>query len=223
MQKRIYIVKKPSQLSYAGFQSKVMDQLVPGILARDPMKLKVGITEEAPPRFGVLPLRPEGLAMISVWGEVGDLAEILREHDGHAAGYVVDEAIPVAYERDWKDGEVSPGATLLTLMKMNPEISYEEFIHEWHGRHTPLAMKIHPLWNYTRNVVRSAAIPGSPTFDGIVEEHFREKRDAVNPVRMFGGFPVFLPNMVRIARHVNSFLNIPECENYLLKEIHVRS
>ncbi len=223
MQKRIYLVKKPSQLSFGGFKSKIMDQVIPGILACHPMKLKLGITEEAPPRFGVLPLRPEGLALISVWGEIGDIAALLREVDARAAGYLVDEAVPVAYERDWKDGEVSPGATLLTLMKKKPELPYEDFIREWHGRHTPLAMKIHPLWNYTRNVVCSAVIPGSPEFQGIVEEHFRSKRDSLNPVRMFGGFPMFIPNMIRIARHVNTFLDIPECENYLLSEVHVRS
>lgn len=223
MQKRIYLVKKPASLSHAGFKARVLEQLIPSVLERNPVKLKLGITEEPPPRFGVLPLRPEGLAMISVWGEVGDLTTLLQEIDTEAAGYLVEEAIPVAYARYWKDGETSPGATLLTLMKRNPELSYDEFINEWHGRHTPLAMKIHPLWNYTRNVVREPAIPGSPEFDGIVEEHFRAKRDALNPVRMFGGLPMFIPNMMRIARHVNSFLNIPECENYLLSETHIRS
>ena len=223
MEKRIFLLKKPSVWTLAAFKAKVFGEIVPALLALDPVKLKIGITEEAPPKLCVLPLRPEGLAMISLWGEVEDCSGILQRADSDAAGYRTEEAIPVAYDKTWPDGEVSPGATLLTIMKMNPSISYEDFICEWHGRHTPLAMGIHPLWNYTRNVVRSSVIPGSPDFQGIVEEHFRSRRDALNPIRMFGGFPMFLPNMVKIARHVNSFLDLSECENYLLNEYHIRS
>ncbi len=223
MEKHIFLLKKPGAWTTEAFKAKVFDDILPAFLTLDPVKLKVGITEVAPPKLSVLPLRAEGLAMISVWGELEAPPEILREVDAGAAGYLIEEAVPVAYEKTWRDGEVSPGATLLTLMKMNPSISFDDFIYEWHGRHTPLAMRIHPLWNYTRNVVRSSVIPGSPDFQGIVEEHFRAKRDALNPIRMFGGFPMFLPNMIKIARHVNSFLNISECENYLLNEYHIRS
>ncbi len=223
MEKRIFLLKTPATWNAVAFKEKVFDEVVPAILALDPVKLKVGITEEAPPKLSLLPLRSGGLAMISLWGEFAEPPKILREIDAGAAGFLVEEAVPVAYEKTWRDGEVSPGATLLTLMKMNPAISFDDFMHEWHDRHTPLAMRIHPLWNYTRNVVLSSVIPGSPDFQGIVEEHFRSKRDALNPIRMFGGFPNFLPNMIKIARHVNSFLNIPECENYLLNEYHIRS
>ncbi len=223
MEKHIFLLKKPDAWTLAAFKAKVFDEILPALLALEPVKLKVGITEEAPPKLSILPLRPEGLAMISIWGELAEPPKVLREFDAAAAGYLIEEAIPVAYDKTWRDGEASPGATLLTLMKMNPAISFDDFIYEWHGRHTPLAMRIHPLWNYTRNVVRSSVIPGSPDFQGIVEEHFRSKRDALNPIRMFGGFPMFLPNMIKIARHVNSFLNIPECENYLLNEYHIRS
>jgi len=139
------------------------------------------------------------------------------------AGYKVTESTPVAYKKDWDNGKASPGAVMLTLMRKNPSLSYEQFMKEWFGHHTPMAMRIHPLWNYIRNVVETAVIEGSPPIDGIVEEHCRSLRDITNPARYFGGPFRMFPNMVRVGLHANKFLQISAVENYLLTEYHIRS
>ena len=139
------------------------------------------------------------------------------------SGYQVAESTPVAYRKDWKDGEASPGMVMLTIMKKNARLHQKQFMEEWFGHHTPMAMRIHPLWNYIRNVVESAVVEGSPEFDGIVEEHVRQRRDIPNPVRYFGGPLHFIANMLRVGLHARKFLDLSVIENYLLTEYYIRS
>lgn len=224
MNKYQYIIRDQGNLNNAEFRSRIFDGMVPALLQLTPTGLKVGITDIPRPKFTVLPLGKDRLALLSVWSE----SEVLPEEwkKGHIngltiQGYQIEESVPVAYDRTWPDGQVSPGIVLLTLLKQNPKLSYDEFMHEWHGRHTPKAMRIHPFWNYIRNVIKTTTIPGSPEFEGIVEEHFRTRADCINPVRMFGGPLKFLPNMIEVGLHAKHFLDLGMTENYLLSETHV--
>ena len=227
MAKYIFLVRSPELLERKIFKSRIFDKLVPGLLDLDPEKLKISLTETERPRLTILPLKATGLALVSVWGELdGDIERWQAEMtsiSGGVVGYRVTESTPVAYEKDWEDGNASPGTVLLTLMKKNVKLSYEQFMDEWFGHHTPMALRIHPLWNYTRNVVESVVIEDSPPFDGIVEEHFRSLGDITNPARFFGGAFRMLPNMLKVYRHANKFMEISATENYLLTEYHIRS
>jgi hypothetical protein len=137
--------------------------------------------------------------MVSAWGDVvpGDFVRTLEQAYGGAFGYRVAASLPADYTRDWADGDRSPGDVLLTLLSKNEKLTYDAFMSEWHGRHTPKAMRIHPMWRYARNVVEAKVTPDAPTFEGVVEEHYRTLSDITNPVRMFGGPRRFLPNMGR--------------------------
>ena len=227
MAKYIFLVRSPELLERNIFKSRIFDKLVPGLLDLDPEKLKISLTEIERPRLTILPLKATGLALVSVWGELdGDIERWQAEMtsiSGGVVGYRVTESTPVAYEKDWEDGNASPGTVLLTLMKKNAKLSYEQFMDEWFGHHTPMALRIHPLWNYTRNVVESVVIEDSPPFDGIVEEHFRSLGDITNPARFFGGAFRMLPNILKVYRHTNKFMKISVTENYLLTEYHIRS
>ena len=227
MIKKIYLLRNPEEREFRMFKSQIFDKLVPQLLQINPEKLKISITDFARPRFTILPLKAAGLAMISVWGEIEECDEHIQEemagYSENVVGYLVTESIPVSYEKTWDDGNASPGAVLLTLMKKNTNLSYEQFMSEWFGHHTPMALRIHPLWNYIRNVVESLLIEDSTPFDGIVEEHFRSLQDITNPVRFFGGALKMLPNMLKVWRHSNKFLEISAIENYLLREYHIRS
>lgn len=227
MPKYIYLIRSPESLERDAFKSRIFNDIVPQFLQLNPEKLKVSITEFAPPRFTILPLKATSLALVSVWGDfaaaIGDWRSEMASIGGSVAGYQVTESTPVAYEKDWEDGNASPGAVLLTLMKKNAKLSYEQFMNEWFGHHTPMAIRIHPLWNYIRNVVESTITEDSPPFDGIVEEHFRSLRDITNPARFFGGVFKMLPNMSKVGLHSNKFLDLSATENYLLTEFHIRS
>ncbi|HUU63366.1 MAG TPA: EthD domain-containing protein [Dehalococcoidia bacterium] len=227
MAKYIFLVRSPEKLELQMFSSQIFDKLVHGLLELEPQKLKISLTEYKKPRFTILPLKATAVALVSIWGELdGDIERWQAEMTstgGRVTGYRVTESTPVAYEKDWEDGNASPGMVLLTLMKKNAKLSYEQFMDEWFGHHTPMALRIHPLWNYTRNVVESVVIEDSPPFDGIVEEHFRSLGDITNPARFFGGAFRMLPNILKVYRHTNKFMKISATENYLLTEYHIRS
>ncbi len=228
MAKYIFLVQPPDQVDLKALRSQVMDRLVPRLLQLDPDKLKVDLTEPRRPRLTVLPLAKHHLAMISVWERQGDRAQQWHKEVAslgwRVAGYQVSESTPRAYTKDWRDGEASPGIVMLTLMKKNRRLTNEQFMHEWFEHHTPkIALKVHPLWNYIRNVVDSVVVEGSPHLDGIVEEHCRERRDITCPMHYFGGLLMMIPNMIKVGLHANKFLEISAVDNYLLTEYHIRS
>jgi hypothetical protein len=228
MGKYIFLIRPPDQVGLAALKSQVLDKLVPRLLQLNPEKLKVDLTEPNRPRLTVLPLKKNHLAMISVWDGRADRAQQWQSEMASLgwsmAGYQIAESTPRAYTKDWKDGEASPGIVMLTLMNKNRRLSYEQFMKEWFEHHTPnVALKVHPLWNYIRNVVDSVVVDGSPALDGIVEEHFRQRRDITNPLRFFGGSLMMIPNMIKVGLHANKFLDLSLVENYLLTEYHIRS
>lgn len=94
---------------------------------------------------------------------------------------------------------------------------------EWHDRHTPKALRIHPMWSYIRNVVTEAAVEGSPEIQGIVEEVYARRKEVANPVRMFGGPLRFPLGMLEVGRHGPQLLGLKRTENYLMGEWHLRS
>lgn len=212
----------------AAFRERVFEALVPRLRDVAPSRLKLSLTERENPSAPYLPLRKDNLVMVSAWGEV-DVAAFHRalaeftESRTEVFGYRVRESYPLHYEKTWKDGERSPGTVLLTLLAKRRSLSYEAFMYEWHGRHTPKAMRIHPMWSYARNVVEANTDANAPDIEGVVEEHYRDLRDVTNPMRMFGGPWRFLPQMVEVALHANHFLDLSRTQNYLLSEYHLVS
>ena len=122
--------------------------------------------------------------------------------------------------RSWRDGEPTPGAKQVTLLRRKPDLSQDEFLRRWHDVHTPLALEVHPLWAYNRNVVKLALTPQAPAYDGIVELIFREVRDLVEPMRFFGGKP---ENIQRIVEDVKGWLDFEAVEYYAMRETIVKS
>ena len=202
--------------------------LQPALLERGPRGLMLTYTAELPPRLTVIPFRRTPLCMVTLDGDAGDAAgwvETMRTAlpGAQIAGYRVEEAVPVSYQRDWPDGTDTPGVGLLTLMRKPASLDWDSFIRRWHGHHTPLSLEIHPLWSYLRGVVEAPLLPGSPPLDGIVEEHFRRREDLLNPMRFFGGPVRMLPNMIRVGLDVRGFIDLRSIENYLVVERHLRS
>lgn len=224
--KTIHLLTRPGDGPGAreAFVRDVHDRLVPRLLEATSGPLKIGVTDEPKPRPSVIPLRSENLLMVSTYGEDGArVAEVLAAEEGTLAGYRVDESTPVDYTRTWADGTRTRGVVLLTLLRQNRRLSWDDFMYEWHGRHTPKAMRLHPLWSYTRNVVTDLAVAGSRRFDGIVEEVYARRSHVTNPVRMFGGPLRFPLGMLEVGRHAPQFLDLKLTENYLLGEWHLRS
>jgi hypothetical protein len=223
MIKEICLVRGNDHETHTAFADRILDASR-SLAGRDGTHgLKVVLTDKRPPKFSIIPYRKDKVASVSTWHEPGVSHSDITGMEGFSGAFTVDEEIPVGYDKTWNDHEVTPGACLLTLFRQKPGISYETFIHRWHNGHTPLSLKIHPLWNYSRNVVRSSADDKFTWYDGIVEEQVREVSDLLNPFRFFGKPHIIIPRMITVYRDVNSFLDYKGIETYFANEIILKS
>jgi hypothetical protein len=227
MVKLQYLLRAPAAEPVAAFRSQAL-AVGARLLASGPARLKLTFTAEEPPRVSVMPFRRDRVALVSLWDEaMPDAAaaswNALLQAEGAAAGYRVEESVPRAYRRDWPEGHDTPGGSMLTLLHRRPGLTDAEFLRRWHDGHSPLALEVHPLWNYVRNVVAAPVLPGSPTLCGIVEEQFRTRSELLDPVKFFGGWLRMFPGMLRVFADVRGFLDLAALENYLVTERWFRS
>jgi hypothetical protein len=231
--KLIYLIRGEEHISYEQFHPLITEKAERISEARGVRGVKLTITAGPPPRCSVIPFRKEKIAAVSVWfgsssPEDGPL-ELLEELEMESGtrGFQVTEAVPVSYEKDWEDKKTTPGVGLLTIFKRRGGLSREEFLRRWHESHTPLSLKFHPLWNYNRNVVegeigtdRSVGnnTEGDNAVEGIVEEHFGERKDLLNVFRFFGPPWITLWRMMRVLFDSRSFIDYPTMEPYLITE-----
>jgi len=227
MVKLQYLLRAPAAESVRAFRDRA---LAGGarLLASGPARLKLTFTAEEPPRVSVLPFRRDRVALVSLWDEAAPEAAAVRwnalmQAEGAAAGYRVEESVPRAYRRDWPEGRDTPGGSMLTLLHRRAGLTDAEFRRRWHDGHSHLALEVHPLWNYVRNVVVAPVLPGSRPLCGIVEEQFRTRGELLDPVQLFGGWLRMVPNMLRVLNDVRGFLDLAALENYLVTERWFRS
>ncbi len=223
MHKEIYILKSKKTEDYKSFEIRIFNLSSSVIEKYGPESLKTCLTVKPPPRISVIPFKRQKVAVISVTHDSNASMDLINQSEGFSGSYMVEEAIPVSYAKTWKDGEPTPGVCLLTLFHKKPGLDQETFINRWHHSHTPLSLRLHPLWNYNRNVVSSAISEGSSWYDGIVEEQFQKPSDLLNPLVFFGPPLKVLLHMYEVLKDTRSFIDMRKIETYLTTEIHFKS
>jgi hypothetical protein len=223
MQKLIFLVRGNRKESHGSFQQRILEQAATMAREHRPAALKVTVTAYPPPAVSIIPFKKDRVAAISITGPTGKFMDTINKFEGLCGGYRVEEAIPVGYEKSWADGVQSPGVCLLTLFRQKKGIDYDTFIDRWHNSHTPLSLKLHPLWNYSRNVVKENLLDHAQPWDGIVEEHFRTPSDLLNPFKFFGNPLTIAWNMMQVYTDTRSFLDYKTIEPYLVVEYHLVS
>jgi hypothetical protein len=223
MNKEIYLIRGTETESYKEFSVRINNSATELAGKREILKVKLVHTAENPPAVSIIPFRKTKISTISICKEDSEPVRELVSMKGFSGAYGVTEVLPVAYQKNWTDGDKTPGACLLTLFNRRKGIDYETFIHRWHNSHTPLSLKIHPLWNYSRNVIDKILFPGSEQFEGIVEEQMRTDRDLLNPFRFFGSPLVIIPRMIAVYKDTKSFLDYGGIQTYLAREVVVKS
>ena len=223
MKKTIYLVRGQQMETYGEFKDRI-HKFSRAILNESTVEtLRMVLTEEAPPTFSVIPFKKGKIASVSVVSDKELSKTLLDSVPGFSGAFEVIEALPVSYSKDWEDGEVTPGVCLLTLFRQKRSIDHETFIDRWHNSHTPLSLKLHPLWNYNRNVVKKSIKDSPESWDGIVEEHCRTRSDLLNPFKFFGDPVHIIPNMISVYLDTKSFLDYGSIEPYLAMEYHLKS
>ncbi len=223
MKKKIYLISGTKEESYEDFKLRILELAQAASLATQSGSLWITLTLEPPPALSIIPFKKRKIAAVSMKSENDFSLDILIQAHGFSGVYTVDEALPVSYRKSWKNGEVTPGACLLTLFRKKSGLDQNTFLDRWHHSHTPLSLRIHPLWHYNRNVVKDGKSAMETSWDGIVEEHFRTKADLINPFLFFGNPLVIVPNMLEVYRDTRSFLDYRSIEPYLVREYHIRS
>jgi len=221
--KQMYLIRGSKKESYKDFSERIQRELE--LLVNDKViqNLSYVLTETAPPSVSIIPFKKKKIASITIKKTDDKPVESLLNLDGFEGAYAVTEAIPVAYEKTWSDGERTPGVCLLTLFKQKKNIDYKTFLNRWHNSHTPLSLKYHPLWHYNRNVVEEKLTDTTFGWDGIVEEHMPTRSDLMNPFKFFGNPLVVIPRMIHVYTDTKSFLDYKTIEPYLVSEYVLKS
>ena len=222
MQKSINLIRGSREESYMDFHQRVQS-IIDSLKTIKPARLHYTITLEKPPKISVIPFSKEKVALISVTTDDDAFMDIIQKADGYSGTFKVTEALPIAYQKDWPDGEATPGLCLLTLFRQKKGINYETFIDRWHNGHTPLTLKIHPIYHYSRNMVDEMIGHPPVKYDGIVEEHCKTRKELMNPFKFFAKSGFAVVNMIKTYFDVNSFLDYKSIETYLVAEYHIIS
>jgi hypothetical protein len=223
MLKTIYIVKGLPDEDYKQFEKRMFSLAERITSLVKPDTLKLNLTLEAPPILSVIPFSRLMVAAFSVTGKTSEPIHAISETGGYNGTYQVEEAVPVSYVKEWEDGTPTPGTCMLTLFRRKPGLDDETFLRRWHDGHTPLSLRLHPLWNYNRNVVTCASGDSRVPHEGIVEEQFLTKAELLNPFRFFGP-PLKTPlHMLQVLKDSRSFIDMKTIEIYLTTEFHLKS
>ncbi|MCX6283719.1 MAG: EthD domain-containing protein [Bacteroidetes bacterium] len=235
MQKLMIIFRGQAKESYSGFTDFMLRIAGKANEMCHPPQLHITFTDATPPVISIIPFRKSKIGVLSVYYEGGFPGEELLSFlaycasdainpSGRLAGaWSVEEALPVQYQKTWPDFEITPGVCLLTLFRRKTGTSHEAFLDRWHNSHTPLSLKIHPLWHYSRNVVLDSVTGSSEHWEGIVEEHFRRRMHLLNPFSFFGNPVTIIPHMIEVYNDTNAFLDFKTIETYLVREVVFRS
>lgn len=223
MIKQIYLIRGDKEESYADFRSRIENYAAETTKHKDISKLSYTITIDAPPTISVIPFKKKKIAVLSVWKREAGFIEDFMKKQGFCGAYTVTEALPVSYAKDRPDGVITPGICLLTLFRKKKSIDRATFLDRWHNSHTPLSIKYHPLWHYSRNVVERIIPETAEPWEGIVEEHMRTRQELLNPFIFFGNPLVIIPRMIKVYTDTKSFIDYPTMEPYLMKEFIVKS
>jgi len=207
--KYMLVLWRPVNVTIEAFRAELTGPRAAAAIAVGPAALTINVADG--PRSPISRKRDDGArigGLVSVTvedrGAAVAMARGLDAAGAHHAVYAVTEAVPVEYERTWPLGAQSPGLKQVTFLQRRPGMTHAELIAYWHGTHTPLAMEVHPLWRYVRNVVDEVITEGAPRYEGIVELQFRSVEDVTDSTRFYGGKP---ENMQRIANDVRNFID----------------
>lgn len=220
MQKEVFVLKGTHSESNKEFKVRMFELMDQVLNECDPKALKICITVNRPPLISVIPFRKQKTAAISIIPLSNMHRQLMEKSLGYQGGYLVEECLPAAYEKDWTDKTVTPGVCLLTLFHRKPSIDPKTFLDRWFNGHTPLSLRLHPLWHYNRNEVKQKLSDQSEDYDGIVEEHFRKKEELLNPLIFFGPPFKALYHMYLVLKDTRGFIDMKRIETYLTQEYH---
>lgn len=111
-------------------------------------------------------------AVAGVWTDAdnGPITAALNTVAERVNGWIVDEREPLNAPRP-PNGTRFDALANIALLRIPAELTREQWLHNWHDRHTTVAIETQATFGYVQNTVIAAVTPG-PRVDGLVEELF---------------------------------------------------
>jgi hypothetical protein len=129
-------------------------------------------------------------AVASTWtdgavrGRAEGITDVLGQVSPDVLGWRVEERVPTE-PPETPDGERADALSNIAFLRRPHEMSYDDWIAHWHGRHTAVAIRTQATSGYVQNVVVGSLTAQTPRVDGIVEELF--PRAAMSDIHAFYG------------------------------------
>jgi hypothetical protein len=232
MEKLVYMVWKPTPLSAERFKAEILGNVTERLLELGTHKLAVNLVDEFVAHAAgarVTKMDPPISGTISFWLDAADdrspYEEALASATARAAGYLVVESVPLLNTTHTVPlRQRTPGINIVTCIEKPERLTYEQWIHHWHGHHKTVAIETQPTFSYVRNVVVRALTRNAPGWAGIVEEGFPSEAvtDPMVWYRGEGSEEVMRRNMKRMLESVRAFLDIDRVESHPMSEYRIQ-
>jgi hypothetical protein len=170
-------------------------------------------------------LDPPPAALCSFWLDCADDRDAcegaLAEVSGRLAGYLVVESEPLLNTTHVAlPGERTPGTNLVALIERPERMTWDAWIHHWHGHHKRVALETQCTYAYVRNVVVRRLDDDAPPWAGIVEEGFPAEA-VTDPMKWYcadGDPEVLKRNLGRMLESCRAFLDLDRVESHPMSE-----
>jgi len=230
MEKLAYILRKDPGQPGDTFANALLGSVGPALTKEDRVH---GLTIEVPdladdPRVTPAHLTgrgPEIGGAVFAWLDSVDhravIEDVLAAIGAEIAGYLVTESTVQPYaNRDWADGERSPGVTQFVTFPQPDELSDDEFFARWHDRITPKSFELHPTrTRYVRNVVARRLTPDAPPWRGIVSERWESLDEWLDPTQLYSSKELF-EEMQAVGFAEPGAVNLSLMSEWILKSGH---
>ena len=151
------------------------------------LQVNLDDADVAPAKLRLTTLDSPAAAVVSLWAKAGaepdGFTGLLAPLAERSAGWEVEERTPLVPPPD-PDGERCPALAQIGFLRIPANLTPDEWLHNWQGLHTTVAIETQATFGYTQNRVLRA-IHGTERIDALVEELF--PMEAMTDVHAFYG------------------------------------
>lgn len=181
MQKSIYLLHRPPDEERSIFASR-LHEIGQKMLGLQPLGLRLNIHDsDAAPGASQEKCSSYGPfeAILQLW--LSDMSkasrqpyeDLLAKSGGPFHGYLVAERLLVANLGNQQTPAFrNEGFSQMAVLQIPKRLDRETWLDRWQGRHTWVAISIHPHLEYIQNPVVKPVTEQAPPFDGFGEETF---------------------------------------------------
>ncbi len=180
MEKLIYVVWKRAEASPASFKEEMLGEVAEGLLRQGMRGLSVNLADEMAAyaqgmRITRIQEPPSGT--VSIWLDTtldrDPVQRLLETACQRLAGYLVLESVPLVNTTHVAPlGQRTPGITTVAFLEKPEAMIHEDWLEQWQGRHTRVAIETQSTFFYIQNLILRALTPDAPPWSAIVEEGF---------------------------------------------------